>query len=233
MQAFAYSPKLETFAIPDSITSIGAYAFEDCSAMTYNKEEGGKVLYLGNEENEYLVLVGVDDTDITSYTVNPNCKVIADIAFMNCKSLTDLTLSNNVEIIGNGAFNRCEALTALSIPASVKKIGSSILYNCKNLTSITVDPTNTVYDSRNDCKAIIHTATETLHTACKDTTIPAAVTTIGSYAYAACREMTTITIPSTITKIGENAFCGMPITSIVIPNSVTELGFSAFWGVRI
>ena len=53
--------------------------------MTYNKEEGQNVKYLGNLNNKYLVLVECATT-VTSYTVNPACKVIADFAFSSCKS---------------------------------------------------------------------------------------------------------------------------------------------------
>lgn len=88
---------------------------------------------------------------------------------------------------------------------------------------------NTVYDSRNDCNAIIETATNTIIAGCQNTVIPNDVTSIGDYAFVGCSNLTSITIPSGVTDIGYAAFSGCNnLVSITIPNSVMGIGESAF-----
>jgi hypothetical protein len=92
------------------------------------------------------------------------------------------------------------------MPNSVTKIGEFAFHNCEGLASINVEAGNTVYDSRNNCNAIIETATNTLIIGCKNTTIPNSVTRIGDHAFCDCRGLTSIYIPSSVTSIGEYAF---------------------------
>ena len=100
--------------------------------------------------------------------------------------------------------------------------------HCSSLTSIQVETGNTTYDSRDNCNAIIETATNTLIAGCKNTTIPNSVTSIGNYALVDCTSLTAITIGNSVTSIGESAFSGCSLTSITIPNSVTSIGTGAF-----
>ena len=79
-------------------------------------------------------------------------------------------------------------------------------YNCLGLTSIVVDEGNSVYDSRNNCNAIIETATNTLHSGCQTTVIPNSVTSIGENAFDGCSGLTSVTIGSGVTSIGMYAF---------------------------
>ena len=110
-------------------------------------------------------------------------------------------------------------------------IGYSAFEHCNHLTSITVDARNTHYDSRNNCNAIIATASNTLIVGCQNTIIPDSVTRIGDWAFASCSGLTSITIPNSVTIIGDNAFYGCEgLTSLTIPNSVTIIGNSAFDG---
>ena len=96
------------------------------------------------------------------------------------------------------------------------------------MNSISVSIGNMVYDSRNNCNAIIETATNTLLHGCKNTTIPNGIQTIGS-AFQGCKELKAINIPNTVTTIWPSAFAGCSgLTSIEIPNSVTSILGSAF-----
>ena len=135
----------------------------------------------------------------------------------------------SVTTIGERAFYYCTSLTSIEIPNSVTIIGDNAFNGCSSLTSMTVEENNPVYDSRNNCNAIIETASNTLISGCKNTVIPNSVTTIGNYAFDYCRSLTSITIPNSVTTIGNYAFnaCNS-LTSIVIPNSVTTIGSSAF-----
>ena len=97
------------------------------------------------------------------------------------------------------------------------------------LSSITVDSENTVFDSRDNCNAIIETNTNILYRGCKNTIIPSGVTSILAYAFCGCTGLTSITIPNTVTSIDWSSFLGCSgLTSINIPDSVTRIGHSAF-----
>ena len=91
----------------------------------------------------------------------------------------DVTYS--VTSIGLSAFYNCTGLTSVTIPNSVTSIGWWAFHGCSGLTSIVVSEGNLLYDSRDNCNAIIETATNTLITGCQNTTIPNSVTCIGEY----------------------------------------------------
>ena len=131
--------------------------------------------------------------------------------------------------IGKSAFYGCSGLTSVTIPNSVTSIGQNAFYGCSGLTSVVVEDGNTVYDSRNNCNAIIETATNTLHSGCKTTIIPNSVTSIGDYAFCECSGLTSVTIPNSVTSIGIFAFYRCSgLSSVTIPNSVTSIGHAAF-----
>ena len=134
-----------------------------------------------------------------------------------------------VTSIGEKAFDDCCDLASLTIPKSVISIGVHAFNACPNLTTVNVESGNTVYDSRNNCNAIIETTSNTLFQGFVSTVIPDDVTTIGRNAFYGCRTLTSVTIPNSVTTIGNAAFAGCSgLTSLTIPNSVTSIGNSAF-----
>ena len=102
---------------------------------------------------------------------------------------------------------------------------------CSSLTRLKVEDGSPIYDSRNDCNAVIRTADNILIAGCSNTVIPNSVTSIGSSAFFGCSGLTFITIPNSVTSIGNTAFqyCSS-LTSMAIPNSVTSIGIGAFEG---
>ena len=134
------------------------------------------------------------------------------------------------EVISDYAFCECYSLISITIPNSVTSIGESAFYACSGLTSISVESGNTVYDSRNNCNAIIETTTNTLLYGCQNTIIPSGVSSIGDDAFFDCSGLTSINIPSGVTSIGDSAFAYCNIISITIPNSVTSIGDGVFSG---
>ena len=186
----------------------------------------------------------VDMTNIPNYAFR-ECTVLEEVsipksvitigkqAFYGCSGLTEVTISNSVTSIGERTFYNCTDLISINIPESVTSIGNYAFAGCNKIERINVEVNNAVFDSRDNCNAVIATATNTLVLGCKSTMIPKSVTLIGEYAFAYCTGLTSITIPTSVKKIGESAFYECTgLTSITIPNSVTSIGTSAFRGCQ-
>ena len=166
---------------------------------------------------------------ITSVTIPNSVKTIVSYAFMGCDGITSITIPASVTSIGHVAFKGCSKLSSLIIGKSVISIDASAFGTCSGLTSIVVESDNTVYDSRDNCNAIIKTKENEMILGCINTTIPNSVTSI--VAFNDVYNLTSITIPNSVRHIGDGAFAGCNgLTSIDIPNSVTSIGQGAFQG---
>ena len=204
-----------------SVTSISNSAFYYCTALT-SVTIPNSVTSIGNSAFDYC-------SGLTSVNIPNSVTTIGSNAFSSCSGLTSITIPNAVTTIGYSAFFGCSGLTSVNIGNSVTSIGSSAFYGCTGLTSITVESGNSTFDSRDNCNAIIETASNTLVFGCKNTTIPNSITSIGSGAFSGCNGLASITIPNSVTSIGSSAFSGCSgLTSINIPNSVTTIGDFAF-----
>ena len=230
--AFSNCYRLTSIAIAESVTSIENYAFYRCSGLTSIRVDENNTVYDSRDNCNALIekstnelMVGCKNTTIPNSVTS-----IGNSAFYGCTGLTSVTIPNSVTKIGGMAFYECVGLTNITIPNSVTDIGSKVFFKCTELANIVVDENNTVYDSRDNCNAVIEKNTNKLVFGCKNTTIPNNATSIGDSAFYECTGLTSITIPSSVTSIGNSAFYGCTgLTSITIPSSVTRIGRSTFY----
>ena len=219
---------LTKVSIPYTVTSIGTNAFGGCTGLTSIEIPEGVTSIDGSAFKDCTRLTNIVVSKSNKvYDSRDNCNAIIETAtntlVAGCKNTI---IPNSVTNIGQYAFF---CLTSITIPNSITSIKPEAFYYCPDLTSIIVENGNTVYDSRNNCNAIIESTTNSLVIGFKNTIIPNSVTSIGDKAFVNCSGLTSITIPNSVTSIGEYAFRGCTaLTSIEIPNSVKNIERSAF-----
>ena len=198
--------------------------------ITYTTSDE-KIINVDNSLFDATVVSHTYENGVGTITfATPLTKINAQ-AFSNQSTLTSINLPERLNSIGDDAFRGCSGLISITIPHNVTSIGTSAFNACSSLMSIVVDSDNTQYDSRDNCNAIILTATNTLIFGCQNTIIPSSVTSIGTLSFHRCFSLKSIDIPNSVTNIGSWAFyeCSS-LTSITIPNSVTSIGYEAFYG---
>ena len=220
-EAFSKCNKVTSVILPNSIKRIGFAAFEDCQKLA-SVTTGNSIIDIGEFAFSYcsnLKSINIPNTlrEIKDYTfykcqglssivIPDSLKRIGKFAFYACDKLSSFVFPNSLKEIGEFAFGKCPDMKSIIIPNSVENIGECAFSGCSSLKSIVVDSKNHFYDSRNNCNAIIHTATNTLITGCKNTVIPISATIIGKGAFLGCTNLKSITIHKFITYIEETAF---------------------------
>ena len=130
---------VKTVVIEDGVTSIGNYAFSDCSSLT-SITIPDSVTSIGYYAFFYC-------TSLTSITISDSVTSIGNYAFFYCRSLTSITIPDSVTSIGNYAFSNCTNLTSIKIPSSVTSMDSKAFYNCSSLKTISLDCKSTLKKS--------------------------------------------------------------------------------------
>ena len=222
-KTFADCTKLSEIHIPNGLTMIGASAFSGCSALTEIRIPDG-VTEIGDGAFSGCY-------KLKRATIPSSVTQIGKEAFRFCSNLTEILLPEGVTEIGKSAFQGCSDLSRIHIPASLVRVGADAFKDCPSIDEITVSPGNSAFDSRQQCNALVDSATGTLIQGSNKAFIPDGVTKISDHAFYGRKGIVEIHIPDSVTEIGEKAFFGCSgLTQVHIPGSVTHIGEEAFKG---
>ena len=235
----------------DSVTSIGAHAFEGCTKLTI-PDSVTSISFYAFSGYTSLTSIQVDENnpvyhsdgncliETATKTLVLGCKTsiiptdgsvisIGKSAFFSCTSLTNITIPDNVISIGSKAFCGCTGLTSITIPDSVTVIGESAFAGCTGLTSITISDSVTSIGDRafSSCYSLTNILVGEHNTAYHSEG-NCLIETASKTLIVGCKT-STIPIDGSVTSIGKFAFFNCTsLTNITIPNSVTCIGDDAF-----
>ena len=251
--AFDECRNLEEILISDSVAEIGNWAFYGTRIKSITIPKNVEKIGEGVLANcTYLESMEVD-SDNTVFNVNNNCLIetstktiiagsnksvlpsdgsvtgIASYSFYGFNQFAKVEIPEGYTTIGDGAFAFCRNLYEISYPKTVSVIEGDQFWGCKILVNVIVDDENPYYYSEGNC--LIETASKTLISGCRISTIPNDIKAIGDYAFYEREKITSITIPDSVTTIGQFAFYKCPdLTSVNLGNGVKDINACAFEG---
>jgi hypothetical protein len=192
------------------------------ATFTYqNKDTGGQPISSYSGDIIIPEFVSYQSSNYTVTTLGSN-------VFYYC-NINSLQMPNTIKTIESEAF--CNTtINSLTIPKNVETINQNAFYRCRGLNSIVVDKGNSIYDSRNNCNAIIETSSDKLLLGCYTTVIPNDVKAIEQSAFHLCEQLKKIVIPNSVTSIGRQAFQGCTqLESVTLSENLTEIPSQLFY----
>ena len=164
--------------------------------------EGKTYWVLSIADDAFNGAKNLETVKVTTYSVGNS-------AFANTPKLKSVEFVGSISF-SNFVFNG-SAVESLKLPSKMYDVSPTTFIGAVNLTKIEVDEKNLGYDSRENCNAVIETATNTLIVGCKKTIIPSSVTAVGEMAFNNIADLELTEIPSNVIKVGAGAFHGTPL----------------------
>lgn len=221
-----YSEYIKKVIVHDGVKHIADGAFSGCTNLVE--------AIIGNDVERIGYFAFENCFSLEYVDLGEGIRSFGGYAFSSCKSLRTIELPNGLTTIEGCGFS-FSGLRSVTIPSSVTSIDLGIFDYCEDLEQIIIDEANPVYDSRNNCNAVIETLTGLLVEGCNATIIPEGVTSIGNGAFGGCRKLSSVTIPSTVTYIDAYAFfeCNAikSMISLIEPGNLMEVMTCAFDGM--
>ena len=216
--AFSFCHGITSVVFGHALREIRDLAFHQCYALEHISSLPDSLTKLGDDAFNRCPICD-------SIIIPPGVATIGEHAFYGCR-IPSVVISEGVTTIKGGAFAGCP-LGALDIPSSTISISQSS-FDRTHLQSITVNEGNPVYDSRDNCNALIETETNTLLFGCRNTIIPNDIAIIGHIAFYSINELNAISIPNSVERLETSAFAGCnSLTTITLPPNISYIGVSA------
>ena len=207
----SYAENILKVVIGNGVTSIGDYAFEDCSEI--------KTVVLPDGVTSIGDGAFSGCTNLSSVKMPQGLQTIGASAFYSCKNLIEATIPNSVTSIGSNAFMYCQSLSRVILPNKLEKIEDNTFYYCISLETVVI-PTGVTTIEKNafsNCDRL------------SAVTIPGTVTSIGDKVFSSCSVLKTVTIPNSVQTLGKwVVYNCVSLTSFVVPEKVTSIGDKTF-----